>query len=370
MALKVDISWSAPKQSNFKLEASFSCDAKVNALFGPSGSGKSSLLNLIAGLLQPATGEIVVQGETLYHHEQGITLPAFRRRIGYVFQEARLFPHLNVAENLNYAAPNQKSADFSLEKIVSMLEIGALLKRRPDSLSGGERQRVALGRALLSEPRLLLLDEPLAAVEHGLRDQIISFLERIRNELSIPMLYVSHSLEELLQLTKSFIVIEQGKVLDSGSYYSLLKNERIFRLAERLGLINILQMQSAEKVGNCARFAGNEIRLPANATAADTRQSFSLRPKDIIIARNQPEGLSVQNCLPGTIASIVHSEGRVLLRIRITNGDSTPTDNNNNNNDIPELIAEVTPRAVKDLQLDVDGEIYCLFKATALESVG
>jgi len=200
------------------LSACFSSAGGVTALFGPSGAGKTTLINVIAGLLAPQRGHIKLNGETLFDSTQGIDIPAHRRRIGYVFQDARLFPHLNVRNNLDYGrrmnglAPD--AATFS--RITQMLDIGALLERRTARLSGGERQRVALGRALLCAPRLLLLDEPLASLDAERKNEILPYLIRLRDETAIPMIYVSHDPVEARRIATQVILLDRGQVRANG----------------------------------------------------------------------------------------------------------------------------------------------------------
>lgn len=213
--LRVDVE---KQLGEFSLSASFASEGRVTGLFGASGAGKSSLINMIAGLLRPDRGTIVIDGETVDDTAAGIHVPTWRRRIGYVFQDARLFPHLNVAQNLDYGRRmNRLTADPAQHtRVVDLLDIGALLDRRPGKLSGGERQRVALGRALLSKPRLLLLDEPLGALDEARKLEILPYLVRLRDEANVPMVYVSHDVAELRQLATQIVMLRQGRVTSFG----------------------------------------------------------------------------------------------------------------------------------------------------------
>ncbi|MEH2489666.1 molybdenum ABC transporter ATP-binding protein [Bradyrhizobium sp. AZCC 2230] len=213
--LRVDIE---KQLGEFSLQASFSSEGRVTGLFGASGAGKSSLINMIAGLLRPDRGTIVIDGDVVDDTAAGIHVPTWRRRIGYVFQDARLFPHLNVAQNLDYGRRmNRLAADPAQRtRVVELLDIGALLDRRPGKLSGGERQRVALGRALLSKPRLLLLDEPLGALDEARKLEILPYLVRLRDEANVPMVYVSHDVAELRQLATQIVMLRQGRVTSFG----------------------------------------------------------------------------------------------------------------------------------------------------------
>ncbi len=202
----------------FFLKASFTSTSRATALFGASGAGKTSVINMIAGLLQPDRGRIELDGEVLFDEAERIDLPAFRRRIGYVFQEGRLFPHVSVRGNLDYGRwmSGQKTDDTAFRHIVDMLDIGHLLDRRPGKLSGGERQRVAVGRALLMRPRLLLLDEPLASLDVARKRDILPYLERLRDGAQVPMIYVSHNPAEVKRIASRVVCLDGGKVIAAG----------------------------------------------------------------------------------------------------------------------------------------------------------
>jgi molybdate transport system ATP-binding protein len=213
--LRVDVK---KQLGEFVLEASFESEGRVTGLFGASGAGKTSLVNMIAGLLRPDRGMIAIDGEIVDDIANGIHVPAWRRRIGYVFQDARLFPHLDVRQNLDYGRRmNGLTEDAEQRKrVTDLLDIGHLLDRRPGKLSGGERQRVALGRALLAKPRLLLLDEPLGALDESRRAEILPYLVRLRDEARIPMVYVSHDAAEMRQLATQIVLLQRGRVSSFG----------------------------------------------------------------------------------------------------------------------------------------------------------
>ena len=202
----------------FLLKAAFTSASRATALFGASGAGKTSVINMIAGLLKPDRGRIELDGEVLFDEAERIDLPAFRRSIGYVFQEGRLFPHVSVRGNLDYGRwmSGQKTDDTAFRHIVDMLDIGHLLDRRPGKLSGGERQRVAVGRALLMRPRLLLLDEPLASLDIARKRDILPYLERLRDEAQVPMIYVSHNPAEVKRIASRVVCLDAGKVIAAG----------------------------------------------------------------------------------------------------------------------------------------------------------
>jgi molybdate transport system ATP-binding protein len=215
MMLRVDV---FKKLGEFSVEVAFTSEGRVTGLFGTSGAGKTSLVSMIAGLVTPDRGVIAINGDTLYDDAAGINVPPHRRRIGYVFQDARLFPHLDVTQNLDYGRRmNRLARDPAQEaRINELLDIGHLLDRRPGGLSGGERQRVALGRALLSRPRLLLLDEPIGALDDERKAEILPYLVRLRDEADIPMVYVSHDPGEMRQLATDVVMLKRGRVAAFG----------------------------------------------------------------------------------------------------------------------------------------------------------
>jgi molybdate transport system ATP-binding protein len=213
--LRVDVS---RQLDEFTIEASFASEGRVTGLFGASGAGKTSLINMIAGLLRPDRGTIAIDGEVLDDTAARLHVPAHRRRIGYVFQDARLFPHLDVRQNLDYGRRMNRLADDPAQRkrVTDLLDIGGLLNRRPGKLSGGERQRVALGRALLAQPRLLLLDEPLGSLDEERKVEILPYLVRLRDEAGIPMVYVSHDASEMRQLATQIVMLRRGRVIAFG----------------------------------------------------------------------------------------------------------------------------------------------------------
>jgi molybdate transport system ATP-binding protein len=213
--LRVDIS---RQLGEFSIEAAFTSEGRVTGLFGASGAGKTSLINIIAGLLRPDRGIIAVDGEMLDDTAANLHVPPHRRRIGYVFQDARLFPHLDVRQNLDYGRRMNRLADdpAARMRVIDLLDIGGLLDRRPGQLSGGERQRVALGRALLAQPRLLLLDEPLGSLDEERKVEILPYLVRLRDEAGVPMVYVSHDAGEMRQLATDIVMLKRGRVIAFG----------------------------------------------------------------------------------------------------------------------------------------------------------
>ena len=249
----------------FDLEVEVECRYPVTAIYGPSGAGKTSLLNMVAGLMRPDRGRIELDGEVLFDAAAGIDLPPEARRLGYVFQEDLLFPHLSAGDNLRFGYDLLPFGErrFEPERICELLEIGGLLDRFPATLSGGERQRVALGRALLSSPRLLLMDEPLASLDRGLKSRIIPYLRHVRSDLGIPILYVSHSAAEILELTGQVIVLDGGRVVAHGDFFRVACDPRVLRLVDEFGFENVLPVEILPGEGT-----GRRLPCPLRRAAA------------------------------------------------------------------------------------------------------
>lgn len=332
----------------------------VSGLFGPSGCGKSTLLRAIAGLIRPQTGHIHLDGVALFDARQRIDLPPHRRRVGLVFQDSQLFPHLTVERNLLYGfkllPPGERR--FTLPQIVELLDIGPLLRRKPRYLSGGERQRVALGRTLLAAPRLLLLDEPLAALDEGCKQQILLFLRRVRDELRLPMLYVSHAINEILALTPHLAVMDHGRILAQGWFAEVIRQDHILGLARSLGLENVLQVtveRHEPEIGSTTvRYDGHELHLPLSALPPGTETWIALRAADVALARHPIAEITIQNQVFGRILGLRRIADRVLAEVDIG---------------VP-ILAEVTVKAVHDLGLTEGDPVYCLFKARAWQYLG
>jgi molybdate transport system ATP-binding protein len=336
----------------FDLVAKLELNGSVTGLFGPSGSGKSSLLGIIAGLVRPQRGRIVLDGETLYDSASGAYLPPHRRRIGLVFQDSQLFPHYSVKGNLIYGfkqtPPSQRR--FRFDDIVDLLGLGPLLNAHPRNISGGEKQRVALGRSLLASPRLLLLDEPLASLDQGLKAHILPFLQRIRDELQLPMIYVSHALSEILHLTDQLVLIKQGRIRAAGALQDILQDPRPNQ-ADPLGLDNTLPVtiEAHDVEGGCtlARFRDLRLVLPLRERLAIGRIAYvSIQRGEVALSRQAVPGLSIQNQVPGRIVKIEPRDESVAVHLDA----GAP------------LLAEITPRACRELNLREGETVYCLIK--------
>src|SRR5437762_3425983 len=298
----------AHRFGSFVLDAAFESAGGLTALFGRSGAGKTSLINAIAGLLRPEHGRIVVDGEILTDTERGVFVPARRRRIGYVFQEGRLFPHLSVRQNLLYGrwfAPKSGRAG-EVDHVIDLLGLGALLQRRPANLSGGEKQRVAIGRALLARPRLLVMDEPLASLDEARKTEILPYIERLRDAAGVPIVYVSHQVAEVARLATTMVVLTEGRVAAIGPTAAIMGRIDLFPLTGRAEAGAILATRVAahdQAFGlTVLRAAAGELRVPHLDLPVGAALRVRIRARDVMIAVQPPEGLSALDVLPGTVA--------------------------------------------------------------------
>ncbi len=350
------------KRGAFQFQVECRLPDSVTGVIGPSGSGKTTLLHLLAGLLPCAKGRVVFDDEVLFDSERGIDVPAHRRRFGLVFQDSRLFPHLSVADNLSYGErllPPRKRR-FARKEIVELLELESLLHRRPAQLSGGQAQRVAVGRALLASPRMLLLDEPLASLDWRLKQQIMPFLRRVRDVTCIPMLYVSHDSREILDLTDRIVVLERGRVIGAGPVIEVIQDPRALGQLRLQGLVNILPMTVLDhdaiggltrlRLGASAIVNGSLLSEPAGAEVHGM-----LRPEDIALAQAEVHGISIQNQLRGQVVRLIHTPTRDLC---VVDAGGHP------------LMVEISHHAVETLGLVAGKPIWCLFKANALQYLG
>lgn len=291
---------------DFEFDVSFTTAGHVTALFGPSGAGKSSIVAAVAGLLRPRQGRIALDGEVL-SQAPSLFVPPERRRIAVVFQDARLFPHLSVEDNLLFGwrrAPEKADAN-TIARIIELLGLEALLPRRPRNLSGGEKSRVALGRALLASPRLLLLDEPLASLDAARRGEILPYLERLARETKLPMLYVSHQVEEVARLADEIVVIEDGRVKTQGSVFDLLTDiDQIAGIAPLGALFEATVSAHGNDGLTALAFNGGVLYVRRLADAVGTRVRVRLRAEDIMLALSEPRDISANNVLAGKVQSV------------------------------------------------------------------
>jgi len=309
----------------FRLDATLTAPTSgVIALFGRSGSGKSTLTNVIAGLLAPDSGAVSLDGEVLTDVSRGMAVPVEHRRIGYVFQDARLFPHLSVAANLRYGARRRRSAPtlIAFDEVVALLGLARVLEQKPRQLSGGERQRVSLGRALLSQPRLLLLDEPLASLDVARREEVLPYLVALRDRLSIPMVYVSHQFDEVLRLATHLVLLEGGRVLAEGaveemSLYPELQSVIGPDLAG--AVIEGLVIRVNPDTGSAELAVGTgTLQVSLRDVRVGARVRLQLLARDVILATQPVQGVSVRNALASTVIAISDDDfGAVLVRVDV-----------------------------------------------------
>lgn len=336
--------------AGFTLELDQTLRGERIGVFGPSGSGKSTLASLIAGLDEPAAGRIILDGETLFDSSRRLNLPPEQRRVGIVFQNSHLFPHLNVTENLRYGQkrtpPQSRSIDMA--SIVEALQLGDLLQRGVGNLSGGEKQRVALGRALLASPRLLIMDEPLSALDDGLRFQIIPYLNSVSERFAIPCLFISHSLLEMRLMTDTVLVVDRGQAA------GLLPAEELAlqRMGNsQVGFINLLRLTDPVRRHGLLNYRWGEVTLQLTGEANGSRETlYQLSSRDIILCRQHPEAISARNLLPGRVVRTIPAGRKVGVEIDFS-GRS--------------LIAEIVPDAATELTIATGSTIYAVIKASA-----
>lgn len=336
---------------NFTLDLDQSLSGERIGVFGPSGSGKSTLVSLIAGLGRPDAGKIILNGETLFDSWSGINLPPEKRRIGIVFQSANLFPHLSVQDNLLYGQKRTPAAlrGIDPDSAVSALRLDGLMQRKVAHLSGGEKQRVALGRALLANPRLLLMDEPLSALDDTLRFQIIPYLKSVSERFRIPYLYISHSLLEMRLLTEQVIATSGGRATPPLSP-DLLALRRMD--ASQVGYINLLRLTDplVQSDGLLSYRWGNvTLQLTGEATGS-AEALYQLSSRDIILCRQHPEAISARNLLPGRVVRILQAGRKVGVTLDFGGR---------------ELVAEIVRDAASELEIEPETTLYAVIKASA-----
>ena len=353
MTLTVSLSHRFP---GFTLDATFDAPAGVTALFGPSGSGKSTIINAVAGLLRPDQGRITSGAGVLLDTANRISLAPHARRIGYVFQDARLFPHLNVRQNLGYGrwfTPLTTGANF--DDVVALLDIAPLLARRPGTLSGGERQRIAIGRALLANPQILLMDEPLAALDDTRKAEILPYIEHLRDQTQIPILYVSHSVSEIARLASSVVLLGAGQVLRTGTVTEVFSDPN---------MVNALGLRDAGAVIDAQVAAQEDDGLTRLQTSAgplwlpriDAPLGVTIRVRitaqDVMLALQRPEGISALNILPATVVALRMGDGPGAI-VQLRAGQDL-------------LLARITRRSATTLDLAIGTPVFAVLKSVAV----
>jgi molybdate transport system ATP-binding protein len=353
--LRVDIRLD---RGEFLLDTRFELPASgVIAILGPSGSGKTTLMGAIAGILAPRDGVIAIGEEIFFDSARNVDVPIERRGCGFVFQDARLFPHLSVAQNLGYGLARRHGRKVAQEpsRVVEMLGIGHLASRRPATLSGGERQRVAIGRALLSQPRLLLLDEPISAVDQDRKGEILPYLERLRDLALLPILYVSHALDEVLRLADQVVLIEAGRSIAAGPTASLL-SARSLTGERRITVFDGRVLGHDAEIGlTRVETAVGVFRIPMADTPTGKALRLVIDARDVALATSEPSGLSIRNRFGARIESIEPIDrSQALVALEAAGGGVT---------------AMLTREAVAELRLAPGREVWCLVKSVAVDRV-
>jgi molybdate transport system ATP-binding protein len=334
--------------------------AGVTVLFGPSGAGKSTVIAAAAGLLRPDACRVAVDGMVLADTAAGVWLPPERRRVGLVFQDARLFPHMSVATNLRFGMRRAAPGPVRFDEVVELLGIGALLARRPHTLSGGERQRVAIGRALLAQPHLLLMDEPLASLDDARKAEILPYLTRLKTALRLPVIYVTHSLDEVNRLADSMVLLEAGRVVGSGTVSEVAARTDL-PLAQRddAGALLLCRVVAHDVGRELTRLEGGGATfwVPLLDAPLQAERRIRIPAREVILAGKPPDAISVHNIVPGVVRRITGEAARrsVLVEIALPSGA---------------LLGRVTPDAIVRLALSPGTPVLALIKSTSIEVLG
>jgi molybdate transport system ATP-binding protein len=356
MTLQIDIHH---RLGAFSLDAAFETGGRLTALFGPSGSGKTSLVNLIGGLLRPDEGRIVADGRVLADTRAQVFVPKHKRRIGYVFQDARLFPHMTVGQNLRYGRfftpASERYGD--MDGVVDLLGVGHLLDRRPGHLSGGEKQRVAIGRALLASPRLILMDEPLASLDDRRKTEIMPYIERLRDETRIPVVYVSHSVAEVARLATDIVVLDEGKVAATGPTSEILQRLDLLPEEERGEGGAVLEMRVADRAAafgmSTLTSRAGEIHVAGLNAEPGSTVRLRIRARDVIVATERPRGLSALNILPGRIVDVSSGNGLFADVLIDCNGEA--------------VTARITRQSAEMLGLAPGLDVFAVIKSVTFD---
>lgn len=351
MTLEVSLSHG---QGGFRAEMSFRAEGRLTCLFGRSGAGKTTLVNAIAGLLRPERGRIVAGGEVLLDTASRVFVPPHRRRIGYVFQEGRLFPHLSVRRNLLFGrwfARREGGPD--LDSVAGMLGIGHLLDRSPATLSGGEKQRVAIGRALLARPRLLLMDEPLASLDDARKAEILPYVERLRDAGDVPIVYVSHAVPEVVRLADTVVTLDAGRVVATGKPGEVLSVPNPMVGERDVGSVLqgvVIARDDAFGLARVATEAG-EVWLPSPHRAGERVRLF-VPAREVMVATEHPRGISALNVLPAVVEAT--RETGDAVEVVLACGTAR-------------LVARLTRKSVSELGLGPGRPVHALIKSMSLD---
>ena len=348
----------------FHLDARFAAEAPVVGLFGRSGAGKSTVINAIAGIVTPQRGHIRINDVWLFDAARGIDMPPDRRRVGCVFQDALLFPHLDVEANLLYGLRRRPPAERFIEpaRVIELLGLAPLLQRRPQTLSGGEKQRVAIGRALLAQPRILLMDEPLSSLDVPRKTEVLDYIERLRDQLRIPIIYVSHSVPEITRLADTVVVLSEGRCLAVGAVDDVMSRLELRPATGRYEAGSLLDTRvtahDSEQQLTTLSFDGGELFVPQLQSPIGDRVRARIRARDVALAIEKPSGISILNILPVAVSGIADETGPVV-EIQLSVGTAV-------------LSARITRRSVQHLGIHVGQQVFALIKAVSFDqrSVG
>ncbi|WP_159522635.1 molybdenum ABC transporter ATP-binding protein [Sunxiuqinia indica] len=351
----VDIKY---RRGNFLLQMKDFIPEGIVGIFGPSGSGKSSLLKILAGIEFPDDGQIIIRGHEFYNRSCKIKVPARKRKVGLVFQEGRLFPHMTVRKNLLYGHDSDSS--ISLKEVVDLLEIDHLLDKKPDQCSGGEKQRIAIGRMLLNSPEVLMLDEPFSALDQRLRRNIIPYLIKIHEKYRLPIWVVSHDIADLLMLTSQLIIISNGRILGSGNYYDLLFDSVVGPILQQEEEINSVRLkaQSIDVVNGMTAFyyysdySSNYLMVDVEEQLVpDDQLIISIAPQNISLSLDRVDAISTRNQLQGAITSINRVGKKVFCMVNIG---------------FPVLV-EITSSSMERMNLEEGKQVFCLIKSSSIK---
>ncbi len=352
------------ERDNFDVRIKERFDAGITGVFGPSGSGKTSLLQSISGLALPDEGLIKINGKVVFDSKSRFNIPVRERKIGYVFQEGRLFPHMTIEKNLRYGMKHYGSKYLTFEQVVEMLNLKHLLKSKPTMVSGGERQRTALGRALLSAPEILLLDEPFSAVDVRLRGQILPFLMKIHRKVNIPILVVSHDLPDLLKLTDRLCLIKEGRCIGHADYHDLLKSSSAMEMFGKDSILNSVTMTvrdiDPEKGLTVLSVGGDEnsVKVKCEKSQHIYKQGEEIKlfisSEDIALSKDKLKEVTIQNQLRGSITDVINRGATSLCMVDVGF----------------DLVVEITDESRKRMHIEKGSEVWCLFKSVAIDVAG
>lgn len=361
MQLDIDIQH---RLRDFELDVQCRTGRGITGLFGPSGAGKTTLLKAIAGIERPKSGRITFNGDTLFCGASKTFVPAHKRCVSVVFQDIRLFPHLSVLGNLRFALRGvpKKQRKIDIKTVVGILELSKLLDRPVNTLSGGQAQRAAIARAVISSPRLLLLDEPISALDAAHRYKILPFLRTIQEKMDLSVIFVSHNLDEILYVTDRLIYIREGKVVCSGKYYELIRNRRLDNLFDTGQITNLLPLRIVEHKPDVkvsileplfslgAYNNGKQIKGPLSESPPGGAVTATIRPDQIALATAPVEQISIQNQLAGVVKAVNRIEDRVIVCVDIG----------------MDLFVDITGVAAEELEINNGKKIWCLFKTLSM----